>query len=312
MIRRPPRSTRTDTLFPYTTLFRSGEARARRLPRGACLSFRRSAGGRGRDRQRRAALLDDRRADRLHVLRRRARRLQPRPWSVRRRQQAFATRSRHRFQLHETRQLQHQHERRMAYHRSGAYRRRRPQAARLPACAEEPLSEEFPMASPQRPCPRRPRIAPALPPVTTAVLLALAANAGAQVLPTGFVVDTGTVSTPVINGTGDTMDINQGSQNAIINWETFSISDGYTVNFNQPGVTSIAMTRVLGASASNIFGNLHSNGHVFMIHTNDVLLGATARVNVARLVACRLALEAQPHNSETGQLGGSKVGGEWG
>src|SRR3546814_17061776 len=29
MIRRPPRSTRTDTLFPYTTLFRS----PRRLPR---------------------------------------------------------------------------------------------------------------------------------------------------------------------------------------------------------------------------------------------------------------------------------------
>src|SRR3546814_13685735 len=26
MIRRPPRSTRTDTLFPYTTLFRSNEA----------------------------------------------------------------------------------------------------------------------------------------------------------------------------------------------------------------------------------------------------------------------------------------------
>src|SRR3546814_17914969 len=27
MIRRPPRSTRTDTLFPYTTLFRSGHDR---------------------------------------------------------------------------------------------------------------------------------------------------------------------------------------------------------------------------------------------------------------------------------------------
>src|SRR3546814_7927390 len=26
MLRRPPRSTRTDTLFPYTTLFRSAEA----------------------------------------------------------------------------------------------------------------------------------------------------------------------------------------------------------------------------------------------------------------------------------------------
>src|SRR3546814_13426640 len=41
MIRRPPRSTRTDTLFPYTTLFRSeiadlagaeGEARICRMP----------------------------------------------------------------------------------------------------------------------------------------------------------------------------------------------------------------------------------------------------------------------------------------
>src|SRR3546814_4568169 len=31
MIRRPPRSTRTDTLFPYTTLFRSQDA-DRRLP----------------------------------------------------------------------------------------------------------------------------------------------------------------------------------------------------------------------------------------------------------------------------------------
>src|SRR3546814_5929913 len=28
IIRRPPRSTRTDTLFPYTTLFRSGDALA--------------------------------------------------------------------------------------------------------------------------------------------------------------------------------------------------------------------------------------------------------------------------------------------
>src|SRR3546814_3635336 len=32
MIRRPPRSTRTDTLFPYTTLFRSGFHPKRRFP----------------------------------------------------------------------------------------------------------------------------------------------------------------------------------------------------------------------------------------------------------------------------------------
>src|SRR3546814_1499671 len=43
MIRRPPRSTRTDTLFPYTTLFRSREMLACRLCRRitllVCLSI---------------------------------------------------------------------------------------------------------------------------------------------------------------------------------------------------------------------------------------------------------------------------------
>src|SRR3546814_16690400 len=37
MLRRPPRSTRTDTLFPYTTLFRSYRRDARRPRRGAPL-----------------------------------------------------------------------------------------------------------------------------------------------------------------------------------------------------------------------------------------------------------------------------------
>src|SRR3546814_16050347 len=44
MIRRPPRSTRTDTLFPYTTLFRSVVGAAERLD-GAHLRDR--EGGRG-------------------------------------------------------------------------------------------------------------------------------------------------------------------------------------------------------------------------------------------------------------------------
>src|SRR3546814_15497137 len=34
MIRRPPRSTRTDTLFPYTTLFRSARVVQRKSPDG--------------------------------------------------------------------------------------------------------------------------------------------------------------------------------------------------------------------------------------------------------------------------------------
>src|SRR3546814_10328018 len=43
MIRRPPRSTRTDTLFPYTTLFRSYESLAVRSIAGYFLASRISA-----------------------------------------------------------------------------------------------------------------------------------------------------------------------------------------------------------------------------------------------------------------------------
>src|SRR3546814_4112020 len=48
MIRRPPRSTRTDTLFPYTTLCRSpaavGEARDRRAGGGSRMKIRAQIG----------------------------------------------------------------------------------------------------------------------------------------------------------------------------------------------------------------------------------------------------------------------------
>src|SRR3546814_6886208 len=46
MIRRPPRSTRTDTLFPYTTLFRSDRIIGGLVGRGHLLAFDR-VGGRG-------------------------------------------------------------------------------------------------------------------------------------------------------------------------------------------------------------------------------------------------------------------------
>src|SRR3546814_6946235 len=65
MIRRPPRSTRTDTLFPYTTLFRSQ----------AYLYL-----GRGAARDRLSARARPRRGgDRAHLGRRRAARRQVRP-----------------------------------------------------------------------------------------------------------------------------------------------------------------------------------------------------------------------------------------
>src|SRR3546814_2273101 len=48
MIRRPPRSTRTDTLFPYTTLFRSGRVDPLQ-PREACVAAYEARGCAARD-----------------------------------------------------------------------------------------------------------------------------------------------------------------------------------------------------------------------------------------------------------------------
>src|SRR3546814_20994519 len=44
MIRRPPRSTRTDTLFPYTTLFRSAETETDKRKLGDAIAQARETG----------------------------------------------------------------------------------------------------------------------------------------------------------------------------------------------------------------------------------------------------------------------------
>src|SRR3546814_2979399 len=58
MIRRPPRSTRTDTLFPYTTLFRSPAARSAAAPDVGGRTRHLSSSARAGDRD--SARIDDR------------------------------------------------------------------------------------------------------------------------------------------------------------------------------------------------------------------------------------------------------------
>src|SRR3546814_16977101 len=61
MIRRPPRSTRTDTLFPYTTLFRSGDGQVLDRRQPLARAFRKRDADRNltvREREARAVLID--------------------------------------------------------------------------------------------------------------------------------------------------------------------------------------------------------------------------------------------------------------
>ncbi|HTN67480.1 MAG TPA: filamentous hemagglutinin N-terminal domain-containing protein [Burkholderiaceae bacterium] len=94
-------------------------------------------------------------------------------------------------------------------------------------------------------------------------------------------------SASIVNGNGSTT-INQASQNAVLNWQSFSIGAGNSVNFVQPNSNAVALNRVLGADPSSILGSLSANGKVFLVNPNGILFGQGAQVNVGGLVASTL------------------------
>ncbi len=79
--------------------------------------------------------------------------------------------------------------------------------------------------------------------------------------------------------------INQTTNKALINWDSFSIAAGGTVRFNQPGASSITLNRVTGSESSAIFGSLFANGQVWLINGNGILFGKGSQVNVGGLIA---------------------------
>ncbi|MDI1267843.1 MAG: filamentous hemagglutinin N-terminal domain-containing protein [Polaromonas sp.] len=117
--------------------------------------------------------------------------------------------------------------------------------------------------------------------------LMLGLGASAYALPTGGVVAAGGAS--ITSGASSTT-ITQSTANTVINWQSFGIAAGQTVQFVQPGSTSVALNRVLGADPSSIMGNLSANGRVFLLNPNGVLFGSGAQVNVGGLVASTMSL----------------------
>ena len=74
-------------------------------------------------------------------------------------------------------------------------------------------------------------------------------------LPTGGMVSAGGAG---IATAGNTMTINQSTNRATINWDTFNIGQSATVNFVQPNSQSAILNRVIGSSPSQIFGQIHA------------------------------------------------------
>jgi filamentous hemagglutinin family protein len=84
------------------------------------------------------------------------------------------------------------------------------------------------------------------------------------------------------------MRITQTTPQVAINWQSFGIAAGQSVQFVQPGRQAIALNRVTGADPSAILGQLSANGQVFLVNPNGILFGAGASVNVGGLVASTL------------------------
>ena len=139
------------------------------------------------------------------------------------------------------------------------------------------------MKSPRAGIPCRPS---AIALAVAGALVAAAQNSFA--LPTGGEVAAGqaTISQP----SASSLQITQGTQKAILNWQGFSIGKSEAVNFTQPSASAVALNRVLGSNPSHIFGRLTANGQVFLSNPSGVIFGRTASVDVGGLVATTLSI----------------------
>ncbi|HEX6154824.1 MAG TPA: filamentous hemagglutinin N-terminal domain-containing protein, partial [Burkholderiales bacterium] len=128
-----------------------------------------------------------------------------------------------------------------------------------------------------------------------AVAAALSDIAAAQTvaptaLPTGGVVRAGdaSIGTPSTPTSGPhSLSVTQNSQRAVIDWSSFNIGSSAAVNFNQTqGASSITANRVPNATAPSVIdGLLSAPGNVMILNSRGVMFGASARVDVAGLIA---------------------------
>ena len=114
-------------------------------------------------------------------------------------------------------------------------------------------------------------------------LPALALDAGA--LPTGGTVVAGQAS---LSQSGSTLTVNQSTDRAILEWQSFNIGKDAAVHFNQNSASSVALNRVTGGTRSEIYGSLTANGQVYLVNSAGVLFGNTAQVDVGGIVASTL------------------------
>ena len=84
---------------------------------------------------------------------------------------------------------------------------------------------------------------------------------------------------------GNTLQINQSTASAVLNWNSFSIGQDEFVIFNQPSSSAVTLNRVLGGSMSELLGSMQANGRVFLINPAGILVGQGAQIDVNSFIA---------------------------
>jgi filamentous hemagglutinin family protein len=100
--------------------------------------------------------------------------------------------------------------------------------------------------------------------------------------PVGATVTTGSASIAI---SSNQTQIDQKSEDVVIDWSSFNIGAGQTTRYVQPNAQAIAVNRIGGNSASQILGTLDANGRIVLINGNGMLFGKGSQVNVGSLVA---------------------------
>lgn len=82
-----------------------------------------------------------------------------------------------------------------------------------------------------------------------------------------------------------TLQINQNTDKAIVNWNSFNIDANEKVHFQQP-TNGVCLNRIDAANGmSQIHGSLSSNATIFLINQSGILFSKTAQVNVGGIIA---------------------------
>ena len=107
--------------------------------------------------------------------------------------------------------------------------------------------------------------------------------------PTGANVTGGAAT---VSGQGTSrVTIDQSSDRAFIEWNSFSVAKGESVRFNQPSASSVTANKVVGVAPSDILGAVSANGRIILINPNGIFFGKGSTIDAAGLIATTLDLD---------------------